>query len=99
MAERGSTVGTLRQQYIFAPAKWKDCYLAFIINEFSGSTTMASTPPPPLYPPLPPDTPPVCPAPSLSGALGCFSWAWRYLLLHTAHRPRSKYRLARRLAV
>ena len=53
VAERGSTVGTLRQQYVFIPSKWKDCYLAFIVNEFSGSTTMASNPSPPLPPPPP----------------------------------------------
>ena len=31
---------TLRQQYLFVPAKYKDCYLAFILNELSGSTSM-----------------------------------------------------------
>ncbi len=25
---------TLMQQYLFIPAKWKDCYLAYILDEF-----------------------------------------------------------------
>ncbi len=40
MAQKYSTVDTLRQQYVFIPAKYKDCYLAFILNELSGSTSM-----------------------------------------------------------
>lgn len=40
VAHKYSTVDTLRQQYIFVPAKHKDCYLTFILNELSGSTTM-----------------------------------------------------------
>ncbi len=27
-------VQTLIQQYLFIPAKWKDCYLAYILDEF-----------------------------------------------------------------
>jgi ATP-dependent RNA helicase DDX47/RRP3 len=33
-------VDTLRQQYLFLPAKFKDCYLAFVLNELSGCTSM-----------------------------------------------------------
>ncbi len=40
MAAKYSTVETLRQQYCFVPAKHKDCYLAFVLNELSGSTSM-----------------------------------------------------------
>lgn len=40
VAGKYSTVDTLRQQYLFVPAKFKDCYLAFVLNELSGSTTM-----------------------------------------------------------
>ncbi len=40
VAQKYSTVDTLRQQYIFVPAKYKDCYLAFVLNELSGSTAM-----------------------------------------------------------
>jgi ATP-dependent RNA helicase DDX47/RRP3 len=43
VASKYSTVDTLRQQYCFVPAKHKDCYLAFILNELSGSTSMVST--------------------------------------------------------
>lgn len=31
---------TLVQHYLFVPAKYKDCYLAFLLNEFSGNSTM-----------------------------------------------------------
>jgi hypothetical protein len=40
VAHKYSTVDTLRQQYMFVPAKYKDCYLAFVLNELSGSTAM-----------------------------------------------------------
>lgn len=40
VAHKYSTVDTLRQQYCFIPAKYKDCYLAFVLNELSGSTAM-----------------------------------------------------------
>ncbi len=40
VAHKYSTVDTLRQQYLFIPAKYKDCYLAFVLNELSGSTAM-----------------------------------------------------------
>lgn len=42
VAHKYSTVDTLRQQYVFIPAKYKDCYLAFVLNELSGSTAMVS---------------------------------------------------------
>eukprot|EP00195_Chlamydomonas_chlamydogama_P017452 CAMPEP_0202915222 /NCGR_PEP_ID=MMETSP1392-20130828/65101_1 /ASSEMBLY_ACC=CAM_ASM_000868 /TAXON_ID=225041 /ORGANISM="Chlamydomonas chlamydogama, Strain SAG 11-48b" /LENGTH=392 /DNA_ID=CAMNT_0049607155 /DNA_START=25 /DNA_END=1200 /DNA_ORIENTATION=- len=38
-----STVDTLRQQYLFVPAKYKDCYLIYALNELSGSTSMIFT--------------------------------------------------------
>jgi len=40
VAAKYSTVDTLRQQYLFVPAKFKDCYLAFVLNELSGCTSM-----------------------------------------------------------
>ncbi|WIA29424.1 hypothetical protein OEZ86_011927 [Tetradesmus obliquus] len=43
VAAKYSTVDTLRQQYCFIPAKYKDCYLAFVLNELSGSTAMVFT--------------------------------------------------------
>ncbi|GFH31151.1 putative ATP-dependent RNA helicase, partial [Haematococcus lacustris] len=43
VAAKYSTVDTLRQQYLFVPAKHKDCYLAFVLNELSGSTSMIFT--------------------------------------------------------
>lgn len=42
VAAKYSTVDTLRQQYLFIPAKHKDVYLAFVLNELSGSTIMVS---------------------------------------------------------
>ena len=44
VASKYSTVDTLRQQYLFVPAKYKDCYLAFVLNELSGSTSMVRHP-------------------------------------------------------
>lgn len=38
-----STVNTLRQQYLFIPAKHKDCYLASILTDLPGSTVMLFT--------------------------------------------------------
>ena len=40
VAQKYTTVETLRQQYLFVPAKHKDCYLTFVLNELSGSTFM-----------------------------------------------------------
>lgn len=28
------------QQYLFIPAKYKDCYLAYLLDEFKGQTTI-----------------------------------------------------------
>eukprot|EP00939_MAST-03C_sp_MAST-3C-sp1_P004203 g4203.t1 len=36
-----TTVKTLVQQYLFIPEKYKDCYLAFILNEYAGQTALA----------------------------------------------------------
>ena len=30
----------LIQQYLFIPAKWKDCYLAYLLDEFKGQSTI-----------------------------------------------------------
>jgi ATP-dependent RNA helicase DDX47/RRP3 len=35
-----STVDTLRQQYTFVPAKHKDVYLTYVLNELCGATSM-----------------------------------------------------------
>lgn len=42
-ASKYSTVDTLKQQFRFIPAKYKDCYLVYILTEMSGSTTMVFT--------------------------------------------------------
>lgn len=42
-ATKYSTVDTLKQQYCFIPAKYKDCYLVYILTEMSGSTSMVFT--------------------------------------------------------
>ncbi|CAH9140933.1 unnamed protein product [Cuscuta epithymum] len=42
-ASKYSTVDTLKQQYCFFPAKYKDCYLVYILTEMSGSTSMVFT--------------------------------------------------------
>ncbi|XP_010522606.1 PREDICTED: DEAD-box ATP-dependent RNA helicase 10 [Tarenaya hassleriana] len=38
-----STVESLKQQYRFIAAKYKDCYLVYILSEMSGSTSMVFT--------------------------------------------------------
>ncbi|GMH42031.1 hypothetical protein BSKO_09950 [Bryopsis sp. KO-2023] len=43
VASKYSTVETLRQQYLFVPAKHKDCYLAFAVNELNGSAFIIFT--------------------------------------------------------
>ncbi|KAL6332125.1 hypothetical protein AAG906_025796 [Vitis piasezkii] len=43
VASKYSTVDTLKQQYRFVPAKYKECYLVYILTELSGSTTMVFT--------------------------------------------------------
>ncbi|XP_073001721.1 DEAD-box ATP-dependent RNA helicase 10 [Typha latifolia] len=42
-ASKYSTVDTLKQQFCLVPAKYKDCYLVYILTEMSGSTTMVFT--------------------------------------------------------
>jgi len=37
---RYQTVSTLTQNYIFIPAKFKDCYLTYLLNEFAGNSTI-----------------------------------------------------------
>ncbi|CAN6689035.1 unnamed protein product [Malus baccata var. baccata] len=43
VASKYSTVDTLKQQYRFLPAKYKDCYLVYILTEKSQCTTMVFT--------------------------------------------------------
>ncbi|KAG7035728.1 DEAD-box ATP-dependent RNA helicase 10 [Cucurbita argyrosperma subsp. argyrosperma] len=42
-ASKYSTVDTLKQEYCFIPAKYKECYLVYILTEMSGSTSMVFT--------------------------------------------------------
>ncbi|KAF3337662.1 DEAD-box ATP-dependent RNA helicase 10 [Carex littledalei] len=42
-ASKYSTVDTLKQQFHFVPAKYKDCYLVYILTEMPGSTSMVFT--------------------------------------------------------
>ncbi|KAL9240105.1 hypothetical protein vseg_014363 [Gypsophila vaccaria] len=37
-ASKYSTVDTLKQQFLFIPAKYKDCYLLYVLMELSGSS-------------------------------------------------------------
>ncbi|KAJ3267751.1 putative ATP-dependent RNA helicase ddx47 [Borealophlyctis nickersoniae] len=43
VATKYSTVSTLLQYYIFFPFKHKECYLAYLLNELSGQTTIVFT--------------------------------------------------------
>lgn len=43
VAAKYSTVETLRQQYMFIPAKYKDCYLTFLLTELSGCSGIIFT--------------------------------------------------------
>jgi ATP-dependent RNA helicase DDX47/RRP3 len=43
VSSKYSTVDTLKQQYLFIPAKFKDCYLVYLLNELAGSTAMVFT--------------------------------------------------------
>lgn len=43
VSSKYATVKTLKQQYLFIPAKHKDCYLAFVLNELSGNSTIIFT--------------------------------------------------------
>lgn len=38
VSSKYGTVSTLVQQYLFTPAKYKDAYLAYILNEFAGQS-------------------------------------------------------------
>lgn len=38
VSHKFSTPKTLVQQYLFIPAKYKDCYLTYVLNEFKGQT-------------------------------------------------------------
>ncbi|CAL9040272.1 unnamed protein product [Musa banksii] len=42
-ASKYSTVDTLKQQFRLVPAKYKDCYLVYILTEMSGSMSMVFT--------------------------------------------------------
>ncbi|EAL67300.1 hypothetical protein DDB_G0280147 [Dictyostelium discoideum AX4] len=43
VASKYQTVDTLLQQYLFVPFKYKDCYLAYILNELAGNLTIIFT--------------------------------------------------------
>lgn len=40
VSEKYSTVDTLVQHYLFVPEKHKDCYLAYLLTEFAGNSTI-----------------------------------------------------------
>jgi ATP-dependent RNA helicase DDX47/RRP3 len=40
VSSKYGTVKTLLQSYIFLPSKYKDCYLAYLLNEFNGNSTI-----------------------------------------------------------
>lgn len=40
VSHKFQTPATLVQQYLFIPAKHKDCYLAYVLNEFAGQTIL-----------------------------------------------------------
>lgn len=40
VSSKYQTVSTLTQQYSFVPAKNKDCYLVYSLNEFAGCTSI-----------------------------------------------------------
>lgn len=40
VSSKYATVSTLLQSYMFIPAKLKDCYLTYLLNELSGSTAI-----------------------------------------------------------
>ncbi|KAJ3332763.1 ribosomal RNA processing protein [Blyttiomyces sp. JEL0837] len=43
VATKYSTVSTLLQYYLFFPAKQKECYLTYVLNELSGQTAIVFT--------------------------------------------------------
>lgn len=40
VSSKFQTPKALIQQYAFMPAKWKDCYLAFVLDEFKGQSSI-----------------------------------------------------------
>eukprot|EP00753_Platysulcus_tardus_P008635 PLAT16142.1.p1 GENE.PLAT16142.1~~PLAT16142.1.p1 ORF type:complete len:481 (+),score=255.48 PLAT16142.1:1-1443(+) len=40
VSSKYATVSTLVQQYLFFPARYKDCYLVYVLNEFAGRTAI-----------------------------------------------------------
>lgn len=40
VSSKFQTPKTLVQQYLFLPAKWKDCYLTYILDEYKGQSTI-----------------------------------------------------------
>ena len=40
VSSKYSTVDTLRQEYLFLPFAYKDCYLAYVCSEFAGSSAI-----------------------------------------------------------
>ena len=43
VSHKFQTVKTLVQQYLFIPAKHKDCYLAYVLNEYPGKSALIFT--------------------------------------------------------
>ena len=43
VSSKYSTVDTLKQEYLFIPAKFKDSYLVYLLNELAGNTSMVFT--------------------------------------------------------
>ena len=43
VSHKFQTVRTLVQQYLFIPAKYKDCYLAYVLNEYPGKSAIIFT--------------------------------------------------------
>ena len=43
VSSRYQTVSTLVQQYLFIPAKFKECYLVYVLNEFAGQSGIVFT--------------------------------------------------------
>ena len=43
IGEKFQTVQTLKQQYLFMPAKHKDAYATYVLNELAGCTAMIFT--------------------------------------------------------
>lgn len=40
ISQKYQTVATLKQHYVFIPAKHKDCYLAYVMNTFQGKSSI-----------------------------------------------------------